>query len=196
MEGLLDVIRREVFRVLARHTRETAGIVTGWDPKAHAVKVKLQPEGVETGWIPLRTLQTGSSHGLHIAPSVGDPLAVAFHEDDREAGTIMGAFFTDKHPPVEVKEGEYLYRHKSKAEFYFKEDGTVWIKGKGGDTSVLELKSDGSISIRRGTAEIGITTSDHVFVTAPKTYIGGGDGVGSRVMTEDGPSPYLYAKVS
>jgi len=47
--GMLNVMRREVLRVLASKVTSTVGTVAGYDPNNYAVKVQLQPDGLITG---------------------------------------------------------------------------------------------------------------------------------------------------
>jgi lipopolysaccharide export system protein LptA len=58
-EAFMNIIHREVTRVVHRLTRRTPAIVSAYDPKTYACKFKLMPDSmdqvVETGWIPLGT---------------------------------------------------------------------------------------------------------------------------------------------
>ncbi len=141
VEALVNLVHREVVRVLDGRTRETAGIVDSYDPVTHSVKMKLQPEDILTGWMPLRQAQAGNGVGSHMAPSIGDHMSAAFHEDEREAGTVSGAFFNDISKPVSVEAGEWRYiSPNGKAEFYFKKDGSFEVKDKSG----ASYKADGN----------------------------------------------------
>jgi phage baseplate assembly protein gpV len=196
-EQLINLIHREVLRVLHRNTRETVGQVTSYDPDKHAVKVDLLPEGQTlSGWIPLRQGQAGKGYGSHLAPMIGDQVALAFHEDDREAATVIGAFFNDKQKPVSVKAGEWRYiSPNGKAEFYFKDDGTFWLKGKDGTNTIIQFAPDGTITVSDGTATIKLDPAHKVSIQAVEVWLGGAVGDGSKVVTLAGPSANVYAKV-
>lgn len=140
MESLVNAVVREVLRVVQRSTRETSGIVDSYDPETHAVKVKMQPEGYLSGWLPLRQGHAGNGYGSHMAPNINDHVSVAFHEDDRDAGTIIGAFFNDKSKPIKVDAGEYQHQTKFGSWFYFKKDGSFEVQDKAG----ASYKSDGN----------------------------------------------------
>jgi hypothetical protein len=52
-EAILSAVRREIHRAMQKpHKPSRVGLVSSYDPKQHAVKVQLQPEGTQTGWIP------------------------------------------------------------------------------------------------------------------------------------------------
>jgi hypothetical protein len=54
-EVILSAVRREIHRAMQKpHKPSRVGLVSSYDPKQHAVKVQLQPEGTQTGWIPSR----------------------------------------------------------------------------------------------------------------------------------------------
>ncbi|MEZ7136230.1 MULTISPECIES: phage baseplate assembly protein V [Komagataeibacter] len=63
------------------------GLVSAVDPVNHAVKVTLQPSGVESGWVPYGAMQVGS---LRIAcmPDTGTHVLVTPIEGDAEHAVI------------------------------------------------------------------------------------------------------------
>lgn len=200
MEDILNVVRREAERVQARATTWAAGAVDSYDKKTHSAKVKLQPEGTLTGWLPLNSIGVGNGYGIHAAPKVGDPVLVHFQEGDREAGSIMGRFFTDKHPPVEIEEGEFLIQHETKTKAFFKKDGSLTIQFQDSGTKIV-FAADKSITITKdGGGQIKIA-ADGTASVAPgsgKTlYLGGDGGSGSYdfVVTMSGPSSNTKAKI-
>jgi phage baseplate assembly protein gpV len=165
-EALINLIHREALRVLHRNTRRTPVVVDSYDPKTYAAKFKLMPDSVSqdviTGWIPLHTLQTGNNFGWHSPPNVGDHGWLDFHEDDREGGTFTAATFNDKFKPIAVDAGEVMYQHKTGSQIYFKKDGTVTVKDKGGNSIVMN-----------GSDTITLTASK--IVLAGTVYLGGAD---------------------
>lgn len=76
------------------------GTVTSVDPVNHAVKVMIEPDGVESGWIPDGVMAAGS---LKIAcPSeVGTQVILVSVEGDAEHPMVIGRLFdTIVTPPV------------------------------------------------------------------------------------------------
>ena len=82
-EVILSAVRREIHRAMQKpHKPSRVGLVSSYDPKQRAVKVQLQPEGTQTGWIPSRLaisrrrpdkpaeVQAGEYHFIHGSGSV------------------------------------------------------------------------------------------------------------------------------
>lgn len=138
-EGLINLIHREVARVLDRRTRRIPAIVDSWDGNTYSVKVKFQPEGTLSGWIPMETTQASKGNsGHHIAPNINDHGWVEFHEDDREAAIFVAATFNDKFPPFNIAAGEHYYKQPNTgATYYFKNDGSVTVTDKAGNSIVM-----------------------------------------------------------
>lgn len=199
MEDHLNVIRREAERVDVRSTSWAVGVIDSYDKATHSAKVKLQPEGVVSGLLPLNSLAIGKSFGIHVAPKVGDPVLVHFHEGDREAGLIMGRFFTDAHQPVGIEEGEYLLKHEKGQQVFFKKDGTFLIIGKDGSNAQIEIDPDGTILLTRGEGQIKMDPSGNIGIKpdGATLYLGALSGGGNfaRVMTEAGPSKNVKALI-
>lgn len=142
IEALRNIIHREVRRVLDRRTRRTPCIVDSYNPQTHAVKVKLQPEGTLSGWMQIETDQIG----LQVAPNIGDPGWIEFHEDDRRAGVFVGSSHNNPNPPpVQIAAGEWRYQNKSGSWAYFKSDGSITLIDKGG--SIIAMDGQGDVTI-------------------------------------------------
>lgn len=188
-EALLNVVRREVLRVMHRTTRRTPVIVDAYDPQTHAAKFRLMPDSVDsavvTGWIPLHTIHTGNNYGFHAAPNIGDHGWLEFHEDDREGGTFTGATFNDKLKPLVTQAGELQYQTIWGHVLYFKQDGSLTIKngtkqGSGGTAqnppsgtsqqSSLTLDNQGNLTI---SCPGNVTISGGKIVLSGNVYLGG-----------------------
>lgn len=132
MDELLNIIRREVHRtVQALVQRPRNGVVTSWDPKTHSAKVRLEPDGVETGWIPVGNHHAGNGYGTLIGLEVGEQVEIGFQEGDISSPRITGRLHSDEDKPPEVQSGEMLFKHKSGSTVFFDKDGNVHIKSKG-----------------------------------------------------------------
>ena len=168
-------IFREVQRLLDRRARRMPCTVDSYDPSQHTVKVKLQPEGTPTGWLQIETAQIG----LQIAPNIGDPGWLEFHEADLRAAVYVGSNHNDQNPPpAEIQAGEWRYQDKSGSSLYFKSDGSITATDKAGSTVVL--KGDDTASI---TASGGLTINADVTVNGAVTATG--DVKGGSISLED-----------
>ncbi|KAA0685995.1 hypothetical protein DTW90_34480 [Neorhizobium sp. P12A] len=107
-----DVVRRIVDQVLSRRPRERVATVSSYDPNRHAVKAQLQPEGVETGWIPISTAHVGENFGIAIGPQIGDQIVVGFHEGDIDSPYMIGRLHSDQERPPIAQAGEIVIQTK------------------------------------------------------------------------------------
>lgn len=118
---------------LAQHARMVAeglaaarlGLVSSYDPDTYAVKVKIQPDDVETGWLPIITAGAGNSWGLYSAPMNGDQALVVFQEGDAQIGICLGFLYSDEDRPLSVPAGETWAVHKSGAFVKLTNDGKI-----------------------------------------------------------------------
>jgi uncharacterized protein involved in type VI secretion and phage assembly len=109
-------------------SKPLTGIVTSYDPAKHAVKVTIQPEGVEVaGWIPLGAIGVGNGFGIVCGPSLGDMVQVAFSEANPAAPRILGRFFSNVNVPPAVPSGDTYIVHKSGSALKFNGDGTITV---------------------------------------------------------------------
>lgn len=108
------------------------GLVSSYDGRVgkYAVKVRLQPEDIETGWLPIVLLLPGQGWGVYAAPSVGDQAAVLFQEGDGQAGVCVGFLPSDDDPPPAVESGEiHLIAKDGDASVILRPDGSIASKG-------------------------------------------------------------------
>ena len=145
MDHMLNIVRREVERVMSRIARTKTGIVTSYDPANYAAKVLLQPENVETGWLPIRTPWSGNGWGMFCPPMPGDEVEVGFQEGGKQAGYIKLRAFGDRFRPLPVPSGEFWVVHKSGASIKLKNDGTLVMTD--GSGAIFTLNGDGSSAI-------------------------------------------------
>jgi phage baseplate assembly protein V len=159
IEALRNIIHREVQRFLDRRTRRVPCIVDSYNPSQHTVKVKLQPEGTLTGWLQIETAQVG----LQIAPNIGDPGWLEFHEADRRAAVFVGSNHNDLNPPPkEIQAGEAYYQNKSGSSVYFKGDGSITATDKSGSSYAMD-----------GTGNVAVTGETKITLDAPVIVLDG-----------------------
>lgn len=125
MDALLNRMRGEALRAGAALSPPRIGIVTHYDPNNFAVKVALQPDQSETGWLPLMSPWVGNGWGMFAAPSLNDQIEVQFQEGSIEAGFACLRFYTDQNRPLPVPSGEFWIQHKTGSFVKFHNDGSV-----------------------------------------------------------------------
>lgn len=111
-DDLHDIIAMHVERALASRYRERHGLVTAYDPDNYLAKVMLQPEGVETDWLPIETGHAGNGFGFAVGlqtgdgKTTGDQVKISFHGGDLESGKVVQRVHSDKDKPPKVQSGE------------------------------------------------------------------------------------------
>jgi phage baseplate assembly protein V len=144
MGRLQNAMRAQANLANQSRTFSRLGVVSAYDPNTYSVKVMFQPDGNETGWIPLGTLQVGSGFGIYAAPNIGDQIEVRFQEGDRDTGVAGPVVFDNQSPPAPVPAGEIWVLHKSGAFFKLTNDGkAAFNDGKGGSVT---LNGDGTVT--------------------------------------------------
>ncbi|MDR3473326.1 MAG: phage baseplate assembly protein V [Devosia sp.] len=163
---LLNIMRRETAAILARSSKVSMGTISSYRPDIHAAKVKLQPEGVLTGWLPLASVAAGAGGGLAAGPNVGDQVLVHFPDGDRNAGVILGRLFSDQDAAPNVPAGE------------------IWVQHASG--SVLKFLTSGEIDIvaQSGSVIKFLTSGDVVVIPAGNLHLGGTGGLAVARVTD------------
>lgn len=118
------------------------GLVASVDPARGTARVRLQPEDVLTGWLPVLSPWVGNGWGLVAPLSAGDQVLVVAQEGDAEHGVIVGAAFSLQRPPPVAAPGELLLRHATGTSLRLANDGTVRVQG--------DLHVEGDVFDRHG----------------------------------------------
>lgn len=113
MKHLLNTMRRHAELVAHSKASMRLALVSAYDPNYYAAKVRLQPEDVETGWLPISALGVGNGWGIFSPPSLGDMVQVHFQEGDINAGIVGAKVFNDQDRPLPVPAGEAWLVHQS-----------------------------------------------------------------------------------
>lgn len=128
MKTLMNAFKAVAQQATQSRAATRHGIVTSYDPKTYAVKVTLQPEGVLTGWIPLKSAWVGNGWGLFCPPSIGDAVEIDFQEDDGGNGSAGWRFYNEVERPLPCPSGEFWLVHQKGAQLKFRNDGSVELK--------------------------------------------------------------------
>jgi phage baseplate assembly protein V len=154
------------------------GTISGYDPNRHAIKVMLQPEGNETGWIPLGSVWAGNGWGLFAAPQLGIQVEVTFVDGNNEAGVAGLRLFSDVEQAIAVQSGEFWLVHANGQFVKLTNDGKLTVSdGKG---ATVALNGDGTITSAattwNHTGDVNVTGNVNVSetLTATTDVVGGG----------------------
>jgi hypothetical protein len=115
MSGDLEnLILSTIERYMASRYSERHGLVTSYDPERYLAKVTFQPEGQESGWLPIETGHIGNGFGVAVGlqpgdgKSSGDQVIVRYQEGDFESGKIVQRVHSDNDRPPQVQSGEIV----------------------------------------------------------------------------------------
>lgn len=112
MSDLVNLMARVVGQFMQRWARDKHLIVTSYNPVTHSVKGTLMPEGIMSGWIPIRVAGASSQGISHVvAPSIGDQANIAYAEGDPEAAHVTGFSHNDIDQPPMAACGTMIVKH-------------------------------------------------------------------------------------
>ncbi|MCC3246664.1 phage baseplate assembly protein V [Methylocystis sp. WRRC1] len=143
-----NLIFRCLERFLATKSAERYGIVTSYDPKKHAAKVKIQPSGQETGWIPIHAHHIGDGWGILVGLSPGDQVRLGYSGGDFEVAEIISRVHSDEDKPPQVESGEILLKHTEAGSFKFDKDKNMVWTGANGQVVTTDKKGNMSLSLK------------------------------------------------
>jgi len=116
MSGDLEnLILSTIERYMASRYSERHGLVTSYDPERYLAKVTFQPEGQESGWLPIETGHIGNGFGIAVGlqpgdgKQSGDQVIVRYQEGDFESGKIVQRVHSDNDRPPTVQSGEMVF---------------------------------------------------------------------------------------
>lgn len=122
---LLNAVRAQ--GMLASNLRAVPriGLVTDYDASTYSARVSIQPEAIETGYLPIFSPWVGSQWGFFAPPSTGNAVWVLFQENEPGAGLILGSYFNDQDIPLAVPQGEFWLQHANGSLLKFLNNGDV-----------------------------------------------------------------------
>lgn len=148
--------------------------ISSYDPNTPAVKVMIQPENKESGWMPLGAIGVGNGAGVAIGPNTGDLVMVVFPEGDFNSGAIIGRFFSTKNQAIAVPAGEVWAVHKTGSFMKMVTNGDISFNAAGNFnatvTGNMTANVTGNTTIQTAVAAVVATVS--AAITAPAISIG------------------------
>jgi phage baseplate assembly protein V len=129
MDRFLNALKAQAVSLDRAQGQARFGVVVSSDPGRHAVRVRLQPEGVLSGWLPVASPWVGAGWGVFCLPSPGDQVLVLAQEGEAEHGVVVGGCFSDPRPAPQGAVGELVLRHASGTALRLGNDGVVRVIG-------------------------------------------------------------------
>ena len=110
------------------------GVVSEYDPTTHSVKLTIQPQGYETGFIALGSNHIGNGWGIAVGPAVGDQFIVGHINGHSNVPVILGRLFSDQETPPTVQSGELVIKHASGSSIFLDKNGGATLTANQGMT--------------------------------------------------------------
>jgi phage baseplate assembly protein gpV len=204
MRELVDTIRRLVAVEIQRYfvaqgPGKRYGNVTAWDPKKHAAKVTIQPEGIVSNWIPVSSEFIGNGWGLVAALSVGDQVEIHWPEGGINQASITRRVFDNRNPPPQAaqqaKSGEYYLVDKAGSVLAMTVDGKLSIAGKVElDLSGPTIKINATTEVDVTAPTINATATSTATVRAPSVVVSNGGATQAVKLADGSNSTVLKAQ--
>jgi uncharacterized protein involved in type VI secretion and phage assembly len=154
MQRMMNAMRGEGQRAAGTKSLPRRGTVSAYDPDNYAI----QPEGFESGFLPIASSWVGNLWGMFCPPTQGDEVDVHFQEGGKNAAYISLRFFGGKARPLSVPSGEFWVVHKSGSFIKFTNDGKVQITDATGG-AVMTLNNNGTMTLFSNVIVFGSITA-------------------------------------
>lgn len=198
MQGLLNAMRLQAMLAGGSRVSTLMGTVKGYNPANYCAKVMIQPENIESGWLPIASPWVGNGWGMAAPPTDGDVVTVVCQEGDINAGIISLRLFGDNARPPSVQSGgtttyapsgEFWLVHQSGSLLKFHNDGSV------------ELTSNKNLTVTVG-GDMNATVTGKAVITASEVDLVGSGGTAKGIVQADcvcaftgSPHPMVSGKV-
>ena len=126
------------------------GIVQSVDTATYTAKVELQPDGVLTSWLPIRSSWIGNGWGLVCPPNAGDQVILIPHDGDADNLVIVGSVYSQQQVPPNGVCGEFWLVHST--------------------GSFVKLENNGNVAVN-GASRVNVTAVSEINMTAPTVTI-------------------------
>jgi phage baseplate assembly protein gpV len=127
IDKMNNLIKQQAVGLFSLYSQTRIGVISGYDPNTYTAKVTIQPDGVLTNYLPIKTLGVGNQFGIYYAPNDGDMCVVNFQEGDFSSGFISGFIFNSIDVPINPgpPSGETWIVHKTGSFLKFETNGTI-----------------------------------------------------------------------
>ena len=174
---MINHIKKVIAEYLASIMQPKLGTITAYNPQTYTVKVMIQPEGVETGFIQIATPWAGSNFGAVFGPAIGDLVRLDFIEGSVQAGLMGGRFFNNANPPPVVQSGQCAIVDKGGSSIKLNADGTITLSAPIGITSTTPiLTQNGNLTVNGNVAITGTELVSGAITGQGGIAVSGGSG--------------------
>lgn len=136
---MIEMIKRVVADMIGLQAKTQYGTVTAYNPNDYTIKAMIQPNGPETGWIPLASPWVGKNLGAVFGASLGDQVRLDFVDGEIEAALAGSRFFNVNSRPPIVNAGQAAIVDGAGSYVRLNNDGTITLGAPTGITSTTPL---------------------------------------------------------
>jgi phage baseplate assembly protein gpV len=97
-DTLIDHIMQRVEGRIDAMARPRFATVTSYNPADHTAKLTIQPEGTQTGWVPMPSGTAGGG-GAVSGPAIGQQVMTIPQDGFAEHPVVVAAYHSDENPP-------------------------------------------------------------------------------------------------
>lgn len=167
--NLPDLIRRIVSPMLTQMGQPRYGIVTSVDPNTYTARVLIQPDGILSGWLPIKSEWIGNGWGLVAVPNTGDQVSLIPHDGDANNLMIAGRVYSQQQRPPAGVPGEFWLVHVSGAFIKLVNSGAIQIVAPAGLDITANVNITGSVTATGDVTGNNISLDNHVHQYVPGT---------------------------
>jgi hypothetical protein len=155
------------------------GLVVNFDPQSFTAQVTFQPNGVQSGWLPVLSQWVGAGWGMVPWLQQNDQVLVVMESGESGHGVIVGRYFNAVDPPPQVgAAGEFWLVHQSGSSLALRNDGTI-------DAVTPTFKITGDLLV---TGNISDLNGAHSTLAALRTAYDGHEHIDPQGGVTGGPS--------
>jgi hypothetical protein len=136
---MIEMIKRVVADMIGLQAKTQYGTVTAYNPNDYTIKAMLQPNGPETGWIPLASPWVGNNLGAVFGPAINDQVRIDFVDGEMEAALAGSRFFNVNARPPIVNSGQAAIVDGAGSYVRLNNDGTITLGATTGMTITTPL---------------------------------------------------------
>jgi len=176
---MIDHIKRICSEFLSSFFVGRYGVISSFNPQNYTVKVLIQPEGTETGFVPLTAPWVGPNFGMVFGPNGGEQVMLHFIDGSLQATIVGGMMFNDSMQPPPITAGQFAVVDSKGSYVRLNNDTTITLGATGGITSTTPLlkqvgnfEVDGNVQVNGNATASGTVTGQTDVVGDGKSFKG------------------------
>ena len=127
--SIAEGIKRHASALALQLGQPRFGTVQSVDTATYTAKVMLEPDGILTNWLPIKSLWIGSGWGLVCPPNAGDQVICVPHDGDPDNLVIVGSVYSQQQVPPDGNQGEFWLVHQTGSSVKLTNAGSVDVVG-------------------------------------------------------------------